>query len=64
MSIISRPGKIYCCTDLRDSYSLAAQGNVYNKKHIAQITDHCVKSVFIRSYSGLYFSAFALNTEK
>ena len=53
MSIISIPGKIF-----------VAQGNVYNKKHIAQIIDHCVKSVFIRIYSGLYFPAFALNTEK
>ena len=27
-------------------------------------TLHCVKSVRIRSFSGLYFPAFALNTEK
>ena len=26
-------------------------------------THHCVKCVHIRSYSGLYFPAFALNTE-
>ena len=26
--------------------------------------DHCVKSVCIRSYSGLYFPAFGLNTER
>ena len=25
---------------------------------------HCVKSVYIRSYSGPYFSAYGLNTEK
>ena len=25
---------------------------------------HCVKNVHIRSYSGLYFLAFGLNTEK
>ena len=26
--------------------------------------DHCVKSVRIRSYSGLYFATFGLNTER
>ena len=28
------------------------------------VTDHCVKSVRIRSYCGPYFPAFGLNTER
>ena len=32
-------------------------------KHMLSIL-HCMKSVGIRSYSGLYFSALGLNTER
>ena len=43
------------------------QGNIENgTEFLNQIlnTHHCVKCVHIRSYSGLYFPAFALNTER
>ena len=35
MSIYCRPGKIYYCTELTDSYSLAAQRNKYDNNDIA-----------------------------
>ena len=35
---------------------------MYLKFVFIQPTDHCVKSVRIRSYSGPYFPAFGLNT--
>ena len=37
--------------------------NVMNKKFLKR-NAYCVKSVFIRSYSGLHFLAFILNSDQ
>ena len=44
---------IYLCPSLK---SIPQMSNQYDH--------HCIKSVSIRSYSGLYFHAFGLNTER
>ena len=43
MLIYSRPGRAYCCADLTDSYSLAAQGNKYDSDDIAQMSINWLK---------------------